>query len=64
LARIFAADAGESLPFETIWVARAFAFAAWLLSGIGYFREPGMPNALDFSLLRVAARNSAITVLL
>jgi hypothetical protein len=25
---IFAADAGESLPFETIWVARAFALAA------------------------------------
>jgi hypothetical protein len=27
-ALIFAADAGESFPFETIWVALAFALAA------------------------------------
>lgn len=41
---------GLNLPFLTIWVARAFAFAAWLLSGIGYLRSPGNPNS-DFGIL-------------
>ena len=59
-ARILAAEDEESLPAWTCWVARAFAFAAWLRSGIGYLREPGSPNLLDGILLRVAALSFAI----
>lgn len=37
-ALIFDADAGERRPALTCCVARAFALAAWLASGIGYLR--------------------------
>jgi hypothetical protein len=60
-ALILAALALDNFPRLTICVARAFAFAAWLLSGIGYLRAPGKPKVLDFSLLRRAARSLAIT---
>src|SRR6266436_9500450 len=51
-ARILAADAAESLPFLTCCVARAFALAAWLRSGIGYLRSFGSPNVLADRCLR------------
>jgi hypothetical protein len=60
LASILALDAGDSLPLFTIWVARAFALAAWLLSGMGYLRSPGSPNVDFFSLLRSFACSFAI----
>jgi hypothetical protein len=59
-ALIRAALDALSLPLRTICVARAFAFAACERSGIGYFLLPGKPNALDFSLLRRAARSLAM----
>lgn len=59
-ARIFAAEAELSFPRFTICVARALAFAAWLLSGIGYFREPGRPNSLLGIDLRSAVSSFAI----
>src|ERR1700722_17103137 len=51
-ASILARAEELSLPFFTICVARALAFAAWLLSGIGYLREPGRPKVDFESLLR------------
>ena len=55
LARIFAADEADSFPRLTICVARAFAFCAWDLSGIGYLRAPGIPNLDAGRALRLAA---------
>lgn len=59
-ARIFAAEAEESLPALIIWVARALALAAWLRSLSGYLRWDGSPNSLEGILLRVFALSTAI----
>src|SRR5437879_432004 len=45
LRSICALALDDKLPAATCCVARAFAFAAWLASGIGYLREPGRPNS-------------------
>jgi hypothetical protein len=54
-ALIFAAVDRDSFPRFTICVARAFAFAAWRLSCIGYARRPGRPKELLRSRLRLLA---------
>src|ERR1700678_910564 len=51
LETIFSYAADESLPFLSCCLARPFALAAWLLSGIGYLRAPGSPYC-DFLSLR------------
>src|SRR6185312_3803319 len=51
-ASIFARDDGDRLPAFTCCVARAFAFAAWARSGMGYFFAPGNPNVDLLRLFR------------
>src|SRR5579862_5479861 len=58
--RILAAELGDRRPFLTICVARAFAFAACGLSGIGYLRWPGSPNSFAGIALRAAALSFGI----
>src|SRR5678809_149566 len=47
-------------PLSSICLARALAFAAWLLSGIGYLRSPGRPKVDFFSFLRFFALSFAM----
>src|SRR5689334_22917387 len=60
-ARIFAALDALNLPLFTICVARALAFAAWILSGMGYLRSPGKPKLDLGSALRVLLLNVCST---
>src|ERR1041384_4807716 len=60
IALIFANAESLSLPTLCCCEARAFAFAAWSLSGIGYERLPGNPNFFFGSFLRAFAVSSAM----
>jgi hypothetical protein len=59
LASIFAAVPGAIRPAFTAWVARAFAFAACDLSGMGNLRDPGNPNDDAGSAFRFVALSLA-----
>ena len=62
LALILCALAGLRLPAFTCCVALAFAFAAWLASGIGYFRAPGRPKSFVGRLFLRLVVNNPISV--
>lgn len=59
LVSIFASVDGDMRPAFTAWLARLFAFAAWLLSGTGYERSG--PAKSDFgSALRAPDESLAM----
>src|SRR6478735_12645849 len=64
LVSIFFFSLAVRLPFLTCWDARAFAFAACDLSGIGYFFSLGRPKSDFGSALRFLVVSSAISDLL
>ncbi len=61
-ASILALALGDMRPALTAWLARAFALAAWLLSGTGYER-PGPANVEDGNALRALVVSLAIELL-
>src|SRR6188508_1575568 len=62
LLSIFFFSLAVRLPFLTCWEARALAFRACDLSGIGYFFSSGRPKSDFGSALRFLVVSSAMTI--